>query len=92
MDTQELDCNICGCTTTIMHGEDLVCEICGSRDISLVNEDIVIDIVIRKVVGYGYLPMIQLNDIEIYRGEFQGTAEKAMKKCFAFAESKDIQL
>jgi len=40
----------------------------------------VIDLIIRWVNGYGYLPMIKLESKETYRGEYQETAELALKK------------
>ena len=44
------------------------------------KEEVMIDIVIRIVDGYGYLPMVRVDDAEIYRGEFQRTTIGALTK------------
>lgn len=39
-----------------------------------------IDVVIRIVEGYGYLPIVRVDDAEIYRGEFHRTTIAALTK------------
>ena len=38
------------------------------------------DLIIRRVNGYGYLPIIKLDGKETYRGEYQETPEEALNK------------
>lgn len=47
------------------------------------------DIIIRYVEGYNYLPIIQKDGKEIYRGEFQDTPLGALNKCTAFLERQE---
>lgn len=39
------------------------------------------DYILRFVKGRGYLPIINDNGIEIYRGEYQKTALEALDRC-----------
>lgn len=39
------------------------------------------DYVIREVPGYGYLPIVQVDGVEVYRGEFKETANFALAAC-----------
>ena len=40
------------------------------------------DFIIRCVAGYGFLPIIRdVDNQEIYRGEFQDTAQDALQCC-----------
>ena len=41
------------------------------------------DLIIRLVEGYGYLPIIEKDGIETYRGEYQETSGEALAKCEA---------
>ena len=44
----------------------------------------VYDLIVRRVEGFGYLPIIKNeNGEEIYRGEFKETAEEALQACSA---------
>ena len=51
------------------------------------------DIIIREVKGYGWLPMLKDEDgKETYRGEYQPTPEVAMKRCIKrLDESESIR-
>ena len=40
-----------------------------------------IDIIIRVVPDYGFLPILEKDGKEVYRGEFQKTPLGAMSKC-----------
>ena len=42
------------------------------------------DLIIRFVEGYGFLPIIEVDGEEIYRGEYQLTSEVALAKCNSF--------
>ena len=56
------------------------------------DEEIDMDMVVRYVVGYGYLPIVIVDGKEIYRGEFKTTAEEAFNKCCDFcAKYKQLQ-
>ena len=39
------------------------------------------DYILRFVDGLGYLPIIEIDGKETYRGEYQKTAEDALAKC-----------
>jgi hypothetical protein len=40
------------------------------------------DIIIREVKNYGYIPIVKDEDgKEVYRGEFQPTAQEALDRC-----------
>ena len=43
--------------------------------------DPIMDFVIRCVPGYGFLPIIKEDEKEVYRGEFQKSADLAFNKC-----------
>ena len=43
-----------------------------------------IDSVQRFVDGYGYLPIVLVDSIEVYRGEFQQKYAEAVSKCKNF--------
>jgi hypothetical protein len=47
-------------------------------------EDYDIDIVLRSVGSYGYIPIVILGRVEVYRGEFQKTASIALDKAQMF--------
>ena len=49
------------------------------------------DFIIRAVAGYGFLPIIRDDNQEIYRGEFQGTAQDALQCCLDAEISKEIK-
>ena len=49
-----------------------------------------IDMIIRYVDGYGYLPIIKSDDKEIYRGEFQPNPNRAMERCLSAASSRGV--
>ena len=64
---------------------------CGTCDIEYTErklkkiykqQEMVMDIIIRKVKGYGYLPMLRDEEGNLlYRGEFQTTPSIALKRC-----------
>jgi len=43
------------------------------------------DLIVRVVEGYGYLPIIVQDGKEVYRGEFQETAELALSKLISIS-------
>lgn len=43
------------------------------------------DITVRFVDGYGWIPIIVFDGEEIYRGNFKPTAQLAFDKCCDFA-------
>lgn len=45
-----------------------------------------LDIIIRQVPDYGYLPIITVDGEEKYRGEFQKTAQLALEKALAMID------
>jgi len=47
-----------------------------------------IDYIARSVPGYGYLPIIEEDGVEIYRGEFAETPEFALAKCTAWMKTR----
>ena len=50
-----------------------------------VKENQAIDYIIRVVPAYGFLPIIEIDGIEIYRGEFQKYPADALAKCLSNA-------
>ena len=46
----------------------------------------VIDIVVRCVPSYGYLPIVTVDGKEVYRGEFQPDAQSAFERAEQIAE------
>ena len=46
------------------------------------------DYIARLVDGYGYLPIIERDGKEIYRGEFAKTPELALAKCTDWMKSQ----
>ena len=43
------------------------------------------DFVVRKVDSKRYIPIIMLDDKEVYRGEFKETPQEALEKCVEMA-------
>lgn len=43
------------------------------------------DIILRHVKGYGWLPIIMLHDKEVYRGEFRLTPQEALESADEWA-------
>ena len=44
------------------------------------------DIIVRYVKGLGYLPMLVVDGKEVYRGEYQKTAQAAFGRASAMME------
>ena len=44
------------------------------------------DLIVRIVEGYGFLPIIEIDGKEVYRGEYQETAGEALVKCLVRVE------
>ena len=44
------------------------------------------DLIVRVVPGYGYLPIVKIDDKEVSRGEFQPSPLEALDKAFLAAE------
>jgi len=42
------------------------------------ERDLMVDIIIRNVVGRGYLPIVTVDDKEVGRGSFYATPEEAL--------------
>lgn len=42
------------------------------------------DMIVRIVEGYGFLPIVEVDGKEVYRGEFQKTSAQALNKCAAW--------
>tara|TARA_R110002074_G_scaffold163402_1_gene322435 strand:- start:168 stop:386 length:219 start_codon:yes stop_codon:yes gene_type:complete len=50
------------------------------------------DFIIRCVAGYGFLPIIRdVDNQEIYRGEFQDTAQDALQCCLDAGINEEIK-
>ena len=49
------------------------------------------DFIVRQVDGYGYLPIIQIDSKEVYRGEFQKAEIQAFIKCLDFNAKRLIE-
>ena len=50
------------------------------------------DIILREVKGYGWLPLIRTAEGElVYRGEYQATSEDALNRCIARIESQGLE-
>jgi hypothetical protein len=49
-----------------------------------------IDMIVRVVEGYGYLPIVEVDGKEVYRGEYQTTANKALTKCKEAVERLEL--
>ena len=45
-----------------------------------------IDLIVRVVPDYGYLPIVEVDGEEIYRGEFKDNAGDALTMCMIAAE------
>lgn len=45
-----------------------------------------LDIIIRQVPNYGYLPIITVDGVEKYRGEFQKTAQLALERALSMKD------
>ena len=41
------------------------------------------DLIIRIVEGYGYLPIVEVDGKEVYRGEYRETSGEALERCEA---------
>jgi|DEB0MinimDraft_12_1074336.scaffolds.fasta_scaffold00118_9 hypothetical protein len=39
------------------------------------------DIIIRHVPSLGYLPILEIDGTEVYRGEYKTTSKQALKAC-----------
>ncbi len=39
------------------------------------------DIIIRHVPSLGYLPILEIDGTEVYRGEYKTTPKQALQKC-----------
>lgn len=48
------------------------------------------DYIIRKVELYGWLPIIEVDGKEVYRGSFQKTPAKALSKCIEMAKGMGL--
>jgi hypothetical protein len=50
-----------------------------------------IDLIQREVKGYGWLPIVEKDGKEVYRGEFKKTPLEAINKCLdAVARLDDV--
>jgi hypothetical protein len=49
---------------------------------------VTVDIIQRFVKGYGWLPLVERDGEEIYRGEFQGTPGMALEKAVTWLEGQ----
>ena len=45
------------------------------------------DYIVRVVKGYGYLPIVIVDDVEVYRGEFKQSPGEALDACILFMNS-----
>jgi len=45
-----------------------------------------IDLIVRVVEGVGYLPIVTVDEKEVYRGEYQPSPMEALDKAFNAAE------
>lgn len=46
------------------------------------------DLVVRHVPGCGYVPLLIINGEEVYRGEFEKSAQIALLNAFAIYQSE----